>query len=431
MRSFALPAILALAAPAGAAAAEVRAADAPAVVALARQLAQQAAALAPPETTRLAVAIDAPARRLGASFEAAFGAALRDVGFAPPLPVDDAAGAVRAGADALAHVRVDVLGGVLVAAGDVRAVRDNFFTGAALAAGGALAAQVGADAATRVLAGGGTPQPFAIEVTPFARLGEEPLALAVGSVGGVASVAALGRTELVLFDASGAVRARYALPPPAPGALPSRDPRAGLVVVGDGVRYALPLRGAAEVLRLQDGALVHEADAPADVLPAAAGAAGTLAAMPAPGTNLFAPTLLVGAGGAAPRAVSVAGPFVAALAAPAGGGVPFGLVSADGSFAPLRADLSPAGPSVSGVGDAAALADLDGDGVAELVASERVAAAPDRVRVVRLGGTAAPAVEAREVDAVLVVGASGTLGDGDEAIFGATDGALFRVRRAP
>src|SRR5690606_29983124 len=123
--------------------------------------------------------------------------------------------------------------------------------------------------------------------------------------------------EIVLWAADGSERARYALPAALPGALPSRDPRAGLVIAGGQIRYALPLRGRAEVLVLEAGRLVATAALPTDVLPVAAGGGGVLGAQQAPGTNLYAATLLLARpdAPAAPRAQGLGAPFVAALAA--------------------------------------------------------------------------------------------------------------------
>lgn len=436
----ALPLLLALLAPATPASGGVRAAadaapepQAASIVALARAIAADAAALVPPSTTRLALEVESPARRLATSFEAALGVALREAGFAPAVPVGDAAAAEASGADALVRVRVDLLGATLAAAGELRTLRPNFFTGEALAAGGPLAAELPADASARLLAGPGAMGPLAIEVVPFAALAQAPVALAVGTLGGTPYVAALLEDELVLLGADGSRRARHPLPPPAPGALPSRDPRAGLVVVSDSIRYAFPSRGVAGAVRLEGDALVHVTDAPPDVLPLVSGPAGVLSAMQAPQSNLFAPTLLLAdaASGAAPRAAATPAPFVTALSAPSGGALPFGLVTGSGVFISVQADLTFGTAPVEGLGDAAALADLDGDGVAELLASGRTAAAPDAIRAIRLGAGGGSPIESAPIDAVLVIAASGDLGGGDEAIFAATDGRLLRVRRAP
>ena len=79
----ALPLLLALLAPATPVSGSVRAAaetapeEAASIVALARAIAADAAALAPPSITRLAVEVESPARRLATSFEAALGVALQ------------------------------------------------------------------------------------------------------------------------------------------------------------------------------------------------------------------------------------------------------------------------------------------------------------------------------------------------------------------
>ncbi|WP_373044124.1 hypothetical protein [Vulgatibacter sp.] len=411
------------AAAAGGAASEVR--DVAALDAVATSVATRVAALFPPATTRLALGVDARVRRLGSAAELALAAALRKAGFAPPLAARSAVEALAAGADALVTLRLEIAGGALVAAGEVRPVRSNFFTGAALSAGGALLAEAPADAAARLLAGRLATGPLEVEWARFATLPTAPLALAVGHLGGVPHVAAITRDELVLFDAAGAEVTRLVLEGTG---VASRDPRAGVVVAGDRVRYALPLRGSAAVLRLERGRLIHEEAAPADVIPLAAGEAGVLAALQAPGGNLFGPMLLRArpASPAAPLAGTLENPFVAALAAPHAGATPFGVIDVDGTFVPLDAELTPHAP-IRGIGDAAALADLDGDGTPELVASARTAAGPDVVRVIPPGG--GRPVEAAPRDVPLLTAAAGDLGAGEVVVFGAADGTLHLLRR--
>ena len=390
------------------------AARAGALDALCDAIAREAAALAPPAHTLLAIAVEAPVERLASAGELSLARALRAAGFAPPFAAADAAAAEAQGADAFLAVRIGLQNGSVAAAGELRPVRRNFFTGEALVAGGAVAAAVEADEPVRLLARAG---PLRVTLSPFARLAEAPLAVAAGPLGGAPHVAAITRDEIVLWDGRGREVVRHPLPPPAANAAPSRDPRAGLVIAGDRVRWAVPSRGRAQVLRLSGDLLVAEAELPADVVPLAAGAGWIVSAQPVAGTNLFASPLLVAgaAAPAAPRAVEVPTPFVAALA-------PGVVIEATGRIAVEAVALE--------AGDAGALADLDGDGVAELVVTSRSPAAPDRVRVLSLG----PVVEHASVDAPepLLCAAAGDLGRGrDEVILAGAGGTLFLLRRAP
>ncbi|MFT3914819.1 MAG: hypothetical protein QM704_12090 [Anaeromyxobacteraceae bacterium] len=84
-------------------------------------------------------------------------------------------------------------------------------------------------------------------------------------------------------------------------------------------------------------------------------------------------------------------------------------------------NLAPAGPPLEGVGTGFALADLDGDGTPEVVASSPDPASTDRVRVLPARAGAAPLLEGPAVEGALLAGAGGDLtGDGvDDAVLAA------------
>lgn len=111
----------------------------------------------------------------------------------------------------------------------------------------------------------------------------------------------------------------------------------------------------------------------------------------------------------------------------------FGALHPDGRLELLDESLGRAG-HVEGVGAGFALADLDGDGTAELVASLASPTAPDRLRVVRLapvglpaagaegaGPAAPPAYESPPISGPILCGAAADLtGDGlDDALLAA------------
>jgi hypothetical protein len=121
--------------------------------------------------------------------------------------------------------------------------------------------------------------------------------------------------------------------------------------------------------------------------PLASGEAGTLFGAFAPGKAALADLLALGVDPAArPRSP---GDLAAVAAAPRGGPVAFAALRPDGRLELLGPGLAPAG-LVDGVGAGFALADLDGDGRSELVASSTGPGSPDRVRVLRLDGEARP-----------------------------------------
>jgi hypothetical protein len=138
----------------------------------------------------------------------------------------------------------------------------------------------------------------------------------------------------------------------------------------------------------------------------------------APGKAALQDLVTLGVDPAArPRSV---GDLVGAAAAPRGGAPAMALLHPGGRLELLDAALSPAG-EVTGVGAGFALADLDGDGRSEVVASATGAGEPDRVRVVRLDPGATTAWESPAIPGAILAAAAWDLtGDGlDDAVLAA------------
>jgi hypothetical protein len=164
--------------------------------------------------------------------------------------------------------------------------------------------------------------------------------------------------------------------------------------------------------------------------PLAAGEAGVLFGAFAPGKAALQDLLTVGVDPTARPRSSL--DLVTAAAAPHGGAPAFAVLHPGGRLELLDASLDPAG-EVPGVGAGFALADLDGDGWCELVASATGAGGPDRIRVTRLEPTATTdpsptqaslagvVFESAPIDGAIIAAAAADLtGDGrDDAVLAA------------
>lgn len=383
--------------------------EAAGLASLGGDVAAQAARGAPPASTLLVLRVEGPAA-LARAAELEVASALRGAGF---RGVVNAAAADEA--DARLDLRISLQGERLVAAGDLRPVRENFFTGRSVVEGAVIAASVRADPAALLLAGG-KPGPLVAEVAPFATLPERPLALAVGDLDGdgVPEVAAVGATRLIVLGADGGIRLAQPLAG-APGARPLRDPVAAMAIEGGRLRVSVPGAGVASEFALRGGALEPVADLPAGVAPLPGGNGSY-----EPGTNRLLPALVIGGAkvelSSPARAVAVHGAAIAWVD--------------DGGTVRIGEE-----PALRDGGDSLALADLDGDGTAELVATSSRLAPPDEIRVVRVGGGGAVELRGAGVlgGVLLRTGTAGDLGAGEEALLGGVaadgSGAIVRVRR--
>lgn len=342
-----------------------------------------------------------------------------------PRLADPEAAARALGADRLLRVQAGPAPGrrELALAAEAIPTRPNFFLQRApeVRPGPSrlLALSLAADAATLALCRTVTPRGgrLAVAVRPLARLDERVLALAAGDPGGGApAVAAATPSALLLIGPDGRLLARrpYSAPPPAPLRWP-----AAAVAVGDfgGGRVAVRLAGApaGEVMAFSGGAL--RPVAPLAAAPLWAGGSGRVFGAFVPGkatlADQFAPFVEAGA---RPRSASE---FVAFGGAPRPGTVAFAAVSGDGTALLLGPDLGSVG-RLEGVGAGLALADLDGDGEPELVASDATAAGEDRIRVLRLPGGELLHASARLPGSILAGAAADLTGDGlDDAVLAA------------
>jgi len=440
----ALLALLALLSLALLAAAPARATTS--IDAVARDLAREVGA--PFEGRRaLLLEVDARAPALAAPLATALEAALSAAGYAvtPWHGGGDAEGRARAsGQDWLLRVRAGLVPGLpspreaglgrglvpgqrdLAAVGELIPAWSSFFLqrrpDARAIPPRVVQARTAADPETFLLAreAPAPGAPFA-SVRTLVRLPGRVLALAIGEAGEpgrLAIVAVTPDAVLVLSPTGERLAERSA----ELGALrPVRDPFA-TVAVGDfgGGRIALFRAGAArgEVLALRGRALERAGDL--DAAPLCAGEAGLLFGELEPGTGVLRDKLgrLVDAA-ATPRSRRT---LYGAACAPRGGPVAHAVLGTDLRVELLGPDLRPvAAPAPLASGSGFALADLDGDGTVELVASSPDPSQPERIRVLAPLSGAAPVLETPPVAGAILAGAAGDLtGDGvDDALLAA------------
>ncbi|WP_242361748.1 VCBS repeat-containing protein [Anaeromyxobacter sp. SG17] len=399
-----------------------------------------AAEIGPPAEGRraLALAVETRAPSLARPLEAALERALAGAGYTvtPVRGAADAEGAAReAGQDWLVRVQGGLVPGrrELALVGEVIPTWPSFFLqrrpGARAIPPRLVSSRAPADAEALVLAREGRPSgaPFAA-VRPLARVEGRVLALAIGDAGGgSAAIAAALPGAVVLLSPAGAPLARLDVDPSARGAV--RDPAATIAVGDFGAgRVAVAWAGGApEVLALRDGALERAGALAA--APLCAGEKGAVFGAYAPGTGVLVDALSRAPGTVPPR--RSARLLYGVAAAPRGGPVSFAALGTDLRLELLGPELQPAelapstssstAPVLPSVGTGFALADLDGDGVAEIVASAPTPAPPDRVRVLAARPGAAPLLESGPVEGALLAGAGGDLtGDGlDDAVLAA------------
>ena len=387
------------------------------------------------EASKWALAVAAPgAEGLREPVETALASALsrRGQSVLPlrALQLADAEASARAlGADQLLRVRASLSVNALVLSGEIIPTRANFFLQHAPAARGAgsrlLAATIPADNAARSLAMAARPAAGTIRLVPLADVPARVLAIAAGTTEAGVRLVAVTSAGVALLDPRGAQLAFHPLPAPPPG--PRVRDAAAVVSVGDfaGGRIAYAVAGApeGEVLsaagdRLERAASIALAPASA-AAPIAAGGAGALFGAFVPGRGELADVIAASPG---PSARPASGrDLFAVAAAPRPGRVAYAALGTDYVLQLLDATLAPVRPDVPSVGTGFALADLDGDGEPELVASSAQPGSTDRARVVRLGAQPSIAFESATVEGGFVAAAAADLtGDGlDDAVLAA------------
>jgi len=441
------PALLAAVPAAGAAAPPSQPAAA-APSSLADLASRLAAEIGPPLDGRrlAALVVETRAPALAAPLGSALDAALASRGYSVTIlrgPAEAEAAARAAGQDWLVRVQAGLVPGrrELGAVAELVPAWPSFFLqrqpGAHAVPPRVVQARVPADPETSLLAREARPAgaPFAV-VRALTRVPGRVLALAVGEPGapGQPAIVAVTATALLVLSPAGEVRARRDLD--ASAWRPVRGP-AAVVAVADlgGGRIALRHAGApaAEVYALEGDRLAPVATLAA--APLCAGDGGAVFGAFAPGTGMLLDEL-------SPLVDPDARPATARLlygvtAARHSGPVAFAALGADLRLALLGPDLrpvpapatpgEPGGPVVlPGVGTGFALADLDGDGTPEVVASSADPSGADRLRVLPARAGAAPLLETGPLEGAVLSGAGGDLtGDGvDDAVLGAVvDGA--------
>lgn len=408
---------------------------APALAEAARGLADD---LGPPLEGRRALALSVAAGgRLAGPLAAALEAALSARGYAVTPERAEAAeqaeaAARAAGQDWLLRVQADLVPGrrELAVVGELIPTWPSFFLQRRPAARAIpprlVTGRAAADAETLLLARGARPAgaPFAV-VRPLATVEGRVLALAVGETGeaGRPTIAVALPDAVVLLSSRGVALARRALD--AAARAPVRAP-AATIAIGDfgGGRIAVAHAGApaGEVLALAAGELAPVAAL--EAAPLAAGAAGPVFGRFVPGTSVLADAFTARVDPDAPARSERT--LYSVAAAPQPGGIAYAALGTDLRLALLDAGLepvrTPSPPPVTG--SAFALADVDGDGSVELVATAPSRAPLDALRVVSLRSGAPLLLEwpapGGRIDAV----ASGDLtGDGvDDAVLASSDG---------
>jgi hypothetical protein len=342
----------------------------------------------------------------------------------------DPEGAARAlGADLLLRVRASLAGGVVSLSGEVVPTRPNFFLQRAPAARGAsvrlVAATAPADDVARALAAAARPAAGPMRLLPLADLPRRVLAMAAGITEEGLRLAAVTPEGVALLDPRGAQVAFRPLPPAPPG--PRVRDAAAVVCIGDfaggRIAYAVAGRPDGEILSAARGELAHagslsSAAAPAAV-PIASGGAGALFGAFVPGRGVLADVLSASPVASAPPAG--ARELFGAAAAPRPGRAAYAVLATDYTLRVLGPNLAPVLPEIRAVGAGFALADLDGDGEPELVASSARPGPSDGARVLRLGAPPSVIFESSEVEGAFVAGAAADVtGDGlDDAILAA------------
>ena len=385
----------------------------------------------------LALALGGPAEGLATSLQAALAGALGRAGWSVSAlaPGPDPEAAARAnGADWLLRLTAGGSPGgtELAAVGEAVPLWSSFFLqarpGTRAAPPRPVSARTPVDAtAALLLRPPVRPDLARVVLRRLARLPYPVLALAAGDAGEPGpSILVVEPGGVRLLDAAG--RELAARPLDTSALAPDRQPAATAVLAPfGGGRLAVAASGAGGGLVLvRRGARLEPAGS-LPMAPLAAGEAGVLFGAFADGKGALRDLLAIGPDPATrPRSGR---DLVAAAAPPRGRRPAFAALAADGTLELLGPALEPLGRLV-GVGAGFALADLDGDGSPELVASQASAGEPDRIRVLRLPAPGRPpgspseelpAFRSGPLEGQVVAGAAADLtGDGrDDALFAA------------
>jgi len=385
----------------------------------------------PPEGRRgLALAVEGVAPALAPPLESALAAALSRRGYAvSPLrgAADPEPRAREAGADWVVRVRGGLAPGrtEIALVGELIPTWSSFFLqrrpGVRPVPPRLVQARAAADPETLLLARPGRAADASrVAIRVLARVPGRVLALAVGDPvgdGAASAILAVTAGEAILLSGGGARLASRPLE--LAGRRPVRDP-AATAAIGDfgGGRLALAVAGepAGRVFAWQGGRLEPAGTIAAAPLCATDG--GRIFGAFAPGKGLLADVLSPTIDPEAPPRSGRE--WLAVAAAPRGGPYPVAALGAGGRLELLRGDLGTAGV-LDGVGAGFALADLDGDGTAEVVASTGTPGTPERVRVLEYGAAVAVAFESPPIAGAILAGAAGDVtGDGiDDAVLAA------------
>ncbi len=378
----------------------------------------------------LLLEVDTRAAALGTPLETALDGALSGLGYAvTPArgPGDAEARARGAGQDWLLRVRAGLVPGTreLAAVGELIPAWASFFLqrrpDARAIPPRLVQARAVADAQTLLLSREASRPgaPFAT-IRPLARLPGRVLALAVGEAaepGRSVLVAVTADAVLVLSPEGRAVAERGV---DRSALRPVRDP-AAVAAVGDfgGGRIALQRAGApaGEVLALKGDRL--EPAGTLGAAPLCAGDASRLFGAFEPGSGVLRDRLSTLVDPETPSRSPRT--LYGAACAPRAGRIAYATLGTDLRIQLLDADLRPVAAAPLESGSGFALADLDGDGTAELVASSAEPGVPERIRVLAPLSERPLLFESPPVAGSVLAAAAGDLtGDGvDDAVLAA------------